>query len=60
MRQFLNQNLLGGPEMYNVARSEFTAGLPGNRTEKVFEVKLAVSGLVARLCSFRDSTRGQL
>lgn len=40
--------------MYNVARSEFTAELPGNRIEKIFEVKLVVSGLVARLCSFRD------
>lgn len=45
--------------MYNVARRELTAGLPGKRIEKIFEVKLVVSGMLARLCSLRDSTKGQ-
>lgn len=45
--------------MYNVARRELTAGLPGKRIEKIFEVKLVVSGMLARLCSLSDSTRGQ-
>lgn len=45
--------------MYNVARREFTAGLPGKRTAKIFAVKLVVCGAVARLCSFKDTTRGQ-
>lgn len=51
-------NILGGPEMYRVARRALTAGLPGKRTEKTREVKLVVSGVLARLCSLRDSTRG--
>ena len=46
--------------MYKVARSAFTAGVLGKRTEKIFDVKLVVSGRFARLCSLRDSTRGQL
>lgn len=54
------EDLLGGPEMYKVARSAFTAGVLGKRTEKIFDVKLVVSGRFARLCSLRDSTRGQL
>ena len=54
------QNILGGPEMYTVARRAFTAGLPGKRIEKILDVKLVVGGLVARLCSLRDSTNGQL
>jgi hypothetical protein len=52
-------DILGGPEIYNVARREFTAGLPGNRTAKICEVRLAVSGAEALLCSLRASTRGQ-
>lgn len=51
-------DILGGPEMYRVARRALTAGLPGKRTEKTREVKLVVSGVLARLCSLRDSTRG--
>ena len=45
--------------MYAVARRELTAGLPGKRIEKILDVKLVVSGMLARLCSLRDSTRGQ-
>lgn len=51
-------DVLGGPEIYNVARRALTAGLPGKRIEKILEVKLVVSGILARLCSLRDSTRG--
>lgn len=51
-------DILGGPEIYNVARRALTAGLPGKRTVKILEVKLVVSGMVARLCSLRVSTRG--
>lgn len=53
------QDVLGGPEIYKVARREFTAGVDGKRTAKILDVRLAVSGVVARLCSLRDSTRGQ-
>lgn len=52
------KDVLGGPEMYNVARRAFTAGLPGNKTEKILDVKLVVSGIVARLCSLSVSTNG--
>jgi hypothetical protein len=52
-------DILGGPEIYNVARREFTAGLPGNSTAKIFEVRLAASGAEALLCSLRASTKGQ-
>ena len=45
--------------MYAVARRELTAGLPGKRIEKILDVKLVVSGMLARLCSLRDSTKGQ-
>lgn len=51
--------VLGGPEIYTVARIALTAGLPGKRTEKILDVRLAVWGLFARLCSLSDSTRGQ-
>lgn len=37
---------------------EFTAGLPGKSIEKTLDIRLVVWGAVARLCSFRDSTRG--
>lgn len=40
---------LGGPEMYKVARSALTAGVPGKRTEKIWEAKLEVGGLEASL-----------
>lgn len=43
-------NILGGPEIYSVASKAFTAGLPGKRTAKIWEVKLAVSGAVDFLC----------
>jgi hypothetical protein len=46
--------------MYKVASSAFTAGVLGKRTAKIFDVKLVVSGRVARLCSLSDSTSGQL
>lgn len=36
------------------------AGLLGKRTAKILAVKLVVCGWVARLCSLRDSTSGQL
>lgn len=52
-------DVLGGPEIYSVARREFTAGLPGKRAAKIFAVRLVVCRAVARLCSFSDSTRGQ-
>ena len=51
-------NVLGGPEIYNVARRAFTAGLLGNKTEKILDVRLVVSGVLARFCSLSDSTRG--
>jgi hypothetical protein len=44
--------------MYTVARIAFTAGLPGKRTANTLDIRLVVWGDVARLCSFRDSTRG--
>jgi hypothetical protein len=36
------QNSLGGPDIYRVARSAFTAGLPGKSTEKIRDVRLDV------------------
>lgn len=39
----------GGPDIYNVPSKALTAGLPGNRTEKILDVKLEVWGLVAAL-----------
>lgn len=52
------EDILGGPEIYNVARRAFTAGLPGNKTEKILDVTLVVSGIEARLCSLSVSTNG--
>jgi hypothetical protein len=53
------RDVLGGPEIYSVASREFTAGLPGNSTAKICEVRLAVSGAEALFCSLRALTRGQ-
>ena len=50
--------LLGGPEMYNVPSKALTAGLPGNSTEKILEVRLDVGGLVVALWALRLTTRG--
>lgn len=48
----------GGPDIYSVPSRAFTAGLPGNRTEKILDVKLEVGGLVAALWRFSSRTRG--
>lgn len=37
-----------------VARMAFTAGLPGNKTAKTLDVKLAVSGALAIFCALSD------
>jgi hypothetical protein len=58
MTWFLEAYILGGPEMYTVARIALTAGLPGKRIAKTLDIMLAVGGLVARLCSLRASTSG--
>lgn len=42
-----------------VARIALTAGLPGNRIEKILAVRLVVCGAVACLCWLRDWTSGQ-
>lgn len=39
----------GGPEMYSVARRALTAGVEGNRTAKMRDVRLDVCGEVATL-----------
>ena len=45
---------LGGPEIYAVASREFTAGFPGNMTEKMRSVRLEVPLSEADFCAFRD------
>lgn len=42
-------NSLGGPEIYSVPSKALTAGLPGNRTAKILDVRLEVGGLIAAL-----------
>lgn len=53
-------NLLGGPEMYKVARREFTAGDPGKRIAKRRETKPDFDGAVSALCALRACTTGQV
>lgn len=51
-------DVLGGPEIYSVPSSALTAGLPGNKMEKILDVRLDVGGLVAALWALRLTTRG--
>ena len=52
------KNMLGGPEMYRVARRALTAGLPGNRNAKISVVKPEVGGFAAWRWRLRSFTRG--
>lgn len=51
-------NILGGPEIYAVARSEFTAGPAGNRTAKILLMTLEVSGALIAFSWFSCWTIG--
>jgi hypothetical protein len=47
----------GGPEMYKVAKMALTAGLPGKRTAKSFEIYVGAPSFAIALTALSDLTR---